>query len=307
MTPTRIFIALDPQRVAPETIELGHALGLATEAPLTLLAVWHWWEPVELAMLAGTSVRDEAKEVLRAVGDGLRTRGHDAVERVTAAGSVGSGLHDAGQHERTGLLVLGPAHRGAVGRVLVGSTAATFLHGAPCPVAVPPRDYHAPQGALGRIGVAFVDTEDGHEALRGAAALARRAGAQLRILAVAELGVPPEALVMPGYGARRLVADRHEAAESATQRAAQSLQEGLDVETVVIDGDPVSALTTASTDLDLLVCGSRSYGPLAAVMFGSVSGRLLHRAASPLLVIPRGRERRLESLLENSSTAGLAR
>jgi hypothetical protein len=55
----------------------------------------------------------------------------------------------------------------------------------------------------------------------------------------------------------------------------------------------------ASTDLDLLVCGSRSYGPLGAVMFGSVSQPLLHRAASPLLVIPRGRERRLESLLEN--------
>jgi hypothetical protein len=34
-------------------------------------------------------------------------------------------------------------------------------------------------------------------------------------------------------------------------------------------------------------------------MFGSVSQPLLHRAASPLLVIPRGRERRLEGLVEN--------
>ena len=307
MTRPRIVIALDPQRVAPEAIELGHALGVATGAPLTLLAVCHRWEPVELAMLAGQSLREEADEVLRAVGDRLRTRGHDVVERVRAAGSVGSGLYAAGQYERTGLLVLGPAHRGGIARVLVGSTAVGFLHGAPCPVAVAPREYCAPQGALGRIGVAFADTEDGQEALRGAAALACRTGAQLRILTVAELGVPPEALVMAGYGVQELLTDRHEAAERATERAVESLPKGIDVEPVVIDGDSGSALATASTDLDLLVCGSRSYGPLGAVMFGSVSRPLLHRAASPLLVIPRGRERRLESLLENSSTAGLAR
>ena len=69
---------------------------------------------------------------------------------------------------------------------------------------------------------------------------------------------------MQGYGGRELLADRREAAERATQRAAQSLQEGIDVEPVVIDGDPASALATASTELDLLVCGSRSYGPLSA-------------------------------------------
>ena len=58
----RIVIALDPERVSPEAIELGHALALATGAPLTLLAIWRWWEPVELAMLAGQSLRDEADE-----------------------------------------------------------------------------------------------------------------------------------------------------------------------------------------------------------------------------------------------------
>ena len=68
----RIVIALDPERVSPEAIELGHALGLATGAPLTLLAVWRWWEPVELAMLAGQSLRAEADEVLRSAGDRLR-------------------------------------------------------------------------------------------------------------------------------------------------------------------------------------------------------------------------------------------
>ena len=305
MSRSRIVIALDPERVSPEAIELGHALGTATGAPLGLLAVWHWWEPVELAMIAGESLRKEADHVLRAVADRLRSRGHEVETRVAAAGSVGAALHDAARDERTGMIVIGPTRAGAVGRVLAGTTAAGFLHGAPCPVAVASREYLAPERALETIGVAFADTDDGREGLRGAAALARGAGVRLRIITVAEAGIPPESLVMPGYGIKELLAARHETAEAVVAGAAESLPADIDVEPVVLDGDPVSALTKASAELDLLVCGSRGYGPLGAVMLGSVSRRLLHRAAGPLLVIPRGRERRREGLLEGGSTAGL--
>ena len=38
----------------------------------------------------------------------------------------------------------------------------------------------------------------------------------------------------------------------------------------------------------MLVCGSRGYGPLRAVLLGGVSSALAHTAACPLLVIPRG-------------------
>jgi nucleotide-binding universal stress UspA family protein len=201
--------------------------------------------------------------------------------------------------------VIGPSHQGAVGRVVVGTTAAGFLHGAPCPVAVASRAYRDPERTLRRIGVAYVETEDGQEALRGAAALARRAGAQLRVLTVAEAGVPPESLFMPGYGVVELLSERHAAAERIAAGAVACVPEDVDVEPVVLDGDPVSVLAMASSELDLLVCGSRGYGPLGTVLLGSVSKRLLRRAAAPLLVIPRGREQRLESLLEDSSTTGL--
>ena len=51
---------------------------------------------------------------------------------------------------------------------------------------------------------------------------------------------------------------------------------------------PVAALTEASAGLDLLVCGSRGYGPLRSVLLGSVSRRLSHVARCPLLIVPRG-------------------
>jgi hypothetical protein len=97
MVRPQIVIALDPERVSSEAIELGHELGVATGAPLGLVAVWRWWEPVELAMIAGESLRKEADHMLHAVADRLRSRGHDVETRVASAASVGAGLHDAGR------------------------------------------------------------------------------------------------------------------------------------------------------------------------------------------------------------------
>ena len=298
MPPTRIVIALEPTRVSPEAIELGDALAVATGAPIALLAVWRWWEPVELALMAGEpSLREEAHHALHAVGERLRARGHDVTERVEAATSIGSALHDAAAEDETGLLILGPAHRGAVGRVLAGSTATNFLHGAPCPVAIPPRGFVPPAGWPRRIGLAYADTDEGREALRGAAALARSAGVPLRVVAVADTRIAPELTLAPGYGVDELLSARRETTARAVEAAIDALPAGVTAEAVTLEGEPVATLAERVDDIDLLVCGSRSYGPLGALLFGSVSRPLLHRTSIPLLVVPRGHERRLEQLL----------
>lgn len=46
-------------------------------------------------------------------------------------------------------------------------------------------------------------------------------------------------------------------------------------------------LAARSRLLDLLVLGSRSYGPWKRLLLGSVSARLVHQAACPLLLVPR--------------------
>jgi nucleotide-binding universal stress UspA family protein len=40
--------------------------------------------------------------------------------------------------------------------------------------------------------------------------------------------------------------------------------------------------------VDLLVCGSRGYGPVRRVLLGTVSSALLRQASVPVLVVPRG-------------------
>jgi nucleotide-binding universal stress UspA family protein len=42
--------------------------------------------------------------------------------------------------------------------------------------------------------------------------------------------------------------------------------------------------------IDLLVCGSRGYGPVRRVLLGTVSAALLRQASVPVLVTPRGGE-----------------
>ena len=68
--------------------------------------------------------------------------------------------------------------------------------------------------------------------------------------------------------------------------------------------DPAESLIRVSENLDLLVCGSRGYGPLRAVLLGGVSRRVAAEAQCPVIVLPRGVEAALETLM--TTTPGTA-
>ena len=40
--------------------------------------------------------------------------------------------------------------------------------------------------------------------------------------------------------------------------------------------------------IDLMLVGSRGYGPMGRVLLGSVSSQLMHAAPCPVIVVPRG-------------------
>lgn len=56
-------------------------------------------------------------------------------------------------------------------------------------------------------------------------------------------------------------------------------------------GDTADELADASTDLDLLVLGSRGYGPLRRVLLGGVCAKVMRSSACPVVVLPRGSEK----------------
>jgi nucleotide-binding universal stress UspA family protein len=62
----------------------------------------------------------------------------------------------------------------------------------------------------------------------------------------------------------------------------------LGVDAHVTYGDPAEELTLYSASIDLLILGSRNYGPLGRLIHGSVAKRLARSARCPLVVLPRG-------------------
>ena len=62
----------------------------------------------------------------------------------------------------------------------------------------------------------------------------------------------------------------------------------LEPRTVLLEGPVVESLAgLGPDDVDLLVCGSRGYGPARRVLLGGVSSWLIRRARLPVAVVPR--------------------
>jgi len=236
-----------------------------------------------------------------------------AVDSVELEGtSAARALHEAAEERDAGLLVVGSTGRGAVGRVLPGSTAERLMHGAPCPIAIVPHGWQAGAG-LNTLGVAFVDTDEGHEALRGAHALARRAGATLRVLTAVKPGIRTTygqleagGDVQRGSGETDVEGELRVRAEGELHGAIAALGSDVAVESDAFVEDPADVLINVSQNLDLLVCGSRGYGPMRAVLLGGVSRRLAAEAHCPVIVLPRGVESALEALIAEAPGAATA-
>jgi nucleotide-binding universal stress UspA family protein len=140
-----------------------------------------------------------------------------------------------------------------------GRTAERLLSDSPCPVAVVPRSWVL-QGSPHTIGAAYEDTDEGRDALAAAHALARLAGARLLVVNAGR-DAPPDAL-----------------------------GDDVPVEVETRPGDAAEVLLAVSEEVDLLVCGSRRYGPLRAAVAGSVARRVAAGAHCPVIVVPRGVE-----------------
>lgn len=53
----------------------------------------------------------------------------------------------------------------------------------------------------------------------------------------------------------------------------------------VVTGDPAEELIKASRDADMVVVGSRGSGGFTSLLMGSVSSKVTHHAAFPVVVI----------------------
>jgi nucleotide-binding universal stress UspA family protein len=187
-----------------------------------------------------------------------------------AARAVVDGLERVVSQENAELLVIGASLRTTVARLDRGDVAVHVVRDAPCAIAAAPLGYAARAPvAPRRIAVAWDGGAESVEAVEWAVQLAERTAGSLQIITVLD---PTE----DEPAARSLLEELRRAAADRVPATAD-----------VRHGKPARALA-GGAELDLLVLGSRGRGPVARVVLGSVSADVLHHAACPVVVLPRG-------------------
>ncbi len=297
--PSPIIAALDPEHSDDSPLLVAAVLSRLTGAPLIALSAF-LHDPITNAVSAGRVDEELRADTLRALE--LRAGESGAELLVRGGPSPARVLHAAADDLNACLVVVGSTRRGRVGRVMPGSTAERLLHGAPCPVAVTPAQLTA--GWTPRhIGVGFVDVEDAHGALRAAAAIARATGADLVASTVVEPITRSQSAVIEPYRADGLIDTAIANARRALDQVLELVPSGVAATGDVVVGAPADALSDLSGRVDLLVCGSRDYGPARHVLVGSVTHAVIRDASCPVILVPRGTHNALVRALAPAAQA----
>jgi nucleotide-binding universal stress UspA family protein len=285
-----IVVGHDPQGADDAPLRFGIAAARFTGAPMIVAAVQHDG--------AGAAL-DRARAELDGVPD------VQSELRVVHGHSAANGLTELLQEAGAGLAVVGTTSRGTVERAVFGSTAERVIHDAPCPVAVVPHGFAGGEPHV--VGVAYTATEEGEQALRSGAVLARAAGATLRVITV--LQEQAGTLGPNTLGARAMqaipeeqAAQHHAAHREAADAAIAEAGGGVEAEIELVYGDPAEALLAFTGSLDVLIMGSRAHGPRSAVLLGGVSRRVTVASRCPVVVLPRGAAHPLRALVAQSAT-----
>lgn len=193
--------------------------------------------------------------------------------------SPGASLHKQAGEQNADLLVVGSCSRGAIGRAMLGNDTRAALNGAPCAVAIAARGYAEHPMPLANVGVGYNDSPESKAAVTVARMVAAPTKAQVHALEVLPITVYSGLGVVPtvvGEDMDELLAD-----------ANARLKELPEVDGRAIFGLAGEELAAFGDGLDLLVVGSRGYGPMRRLVLGSTSTYLERHARSSLLVLPR--------------------
>ena len=171
------------------------------------------------------------------------------------------------------------------------------LNGAPCAVAIAPSGYAGRRGELIEIGVGYDGSPESEHALLVARRLADAHGSRLSAF---------EAVHLPAYMFTGPPIPDETTINAMIDEARTEVSGLPGVEGHAAYGNPAEELTVYSASLDLLVVGSRSYGPLGRVVHGSTAQDLARRAHCPLLVLTRSAREAAAAEEQQHTRAALA-
>ena len=272
-----VIVAFDGSPQGEDALALALRLCDRDDGVLTLACVvtghrWHLGPEVRRADVPVS----EAIAVLFADARAAIPAGVHVRERAPVAPSPARGLTELAESEGADLVVVGSSSHAEAGRVRLERTAGRLLQGAPCAVAIGPGGVRE-RGDFRHIAVAY----DGSPEARAALAVTY------------EIAAPSHAAVtlmraLDPLGSDDIQRKARLEAGAGLDEAADGAPAGVNPQTMLLHGAPATVIRDACEGVvDLLITGSRSYGPLQRALLGSVSEALMEGASHPVLVVPR--------------------
>jgi nucleotide-binding universal stress UspA family protein len=291
----RVIVGVDASQRSRDALALGQALN--EPGGRLLIAYAH-----AFGELSGLLTEGDEERLVREAAESVARQAHEVLDdateremRIVAERSPAAALQQLAVQTEAGLIVVGSSERSGLGKVLAGSVAEALLSGAPVPVAVAPGGYaSATRPSAGVIGCAFDGSAEARHALRYADELAARLAARIQVIGVHQPMVFGGVSVTGSFGYRSANDVLRQALQAQLDEAVDQLVSG-SATTLLLDGPVAATLIAQSAELDLLVAGSRGYGPVRSVLVGSVSRALVRDASCPIAVVPRPGEAEVEA------------
>lgn len=284
-----IIVGVDGSERSIDALALADLIGPALGYPVVIAFVHPYGRLSSVFSEAeyDTVVREVAESTFDQVRAHLPSVPDRRMELISDK-SPAAGLQAVAERQAAAMVVIGSSHRSEIGRILVGGTGERLLSGAPVPVAIAPAGHAAADKRIDVVGCGFDGSPEAQRALAWSSDFARTAAARVHLLSVFEPTLPATLAVGGGLATGQVNDVLRAQLERELEEATSTFESSIDVEARLFEGNAAEVLARASADLDLLVVGSRGYGPLRAALLGSVSTALVRSAECPLVVVPRG-------------------
>ena len=282
----KILVGFDSSDEAEDALRLAEALRSAVGGELIVASVDEG-EPIVFDHLPQWRERVDAHHEAD-FAHAAAQLGRDDFTKRAASGSAPAALDQIAEFEGADVIVVGSTHRGPLGKILPGSVGDRLFAGAPCAVAIAPVGYGGREHPkIAEIGVAYDGAPESRIALQSAVGLARDFDAGLRVIAVTPTlsdEVLPGRIGHTKFGYLDAL---HDYFRQLLARGMATVPRGVDARPVLLAGDPAHEIAGQGVELDLLILGSRGYGPLRRTLLGGVASEVAKLAPCPVVVLPR--------------------
>jgi nucleotide-binding universal stress UspA family protein len=280
----RIMVGFAGDRAGYDAITLAALLAAAVNSELIVVYPYYPLLASEFCEQVEERIREGVQEATAGI-EGMPA----PVYRSSEVAWPIHALHEQARKEGADLIVFGAAREGLAVH-LHHSTMERLIHGAPCAVGVAPAGYaESDPRRLRHIGVGFCESEENRGAVNIAHELAGvLAGGELEMIAGSGLSPTLASYAVSSGSLPAVESELYDDVERKLERAAGRLQGGVPIHLQAIKGEPCRMLIERSSDLDILMLGSRGYGPVRHALLGGVSAQVMREAHCPVLVVPRG-------------------